>query len=80
MAFQDKFVPLPFKKGEKLTDMVEYTENLPFGSTDCAQPMLWALEERKKFDVFIVFTDCETWAGKVGSRILFLVPQRQCNT
>ncbi|KAH7680234.1 CBN-ROP-1 protein, partial [Aphelenchoides avenae] len=65
MAFQDEFVPLPFKKGDKLNDMVSYTEELPFGNTDCAQPMLWALKERKKFDVFIVFTDCETWAGQV---------------
>ncbi|KAH7703769.1 CRE-ROP-1 protein [Aphelenchoides avenae] len=64
MAFQDKFVPLPFKKGARLADMVRLTERLPFGNTDCALPMLWASEKHKKFDVFIVFTDCETWAGK----------------
>ncbi|KAH7709094.1 CBN-ROP-1 protein [Aphelenchoides avenae] len=66
MAFQDKFVPLPFKKGARLADMVRLTERLPFGNTDCALPMLWASEKHKKFDVFMVFTDCETWAGKVS--------------
>lgn len=35
------------------------------GGTDCAQPMLYAKEKNKKVDVFIVYTDCETWAGQV---------------
>lgn len=36
-----------------------------FGSTDCAQPMLWALENGVAIDTFVVITDNETWAGKV---------------
>ena len=35
------------------------------GSTDCAQPMLYAKKKKFKVDVFIVYTDNETWAGKV---------------
>lgn len=27
--------------------------------------MLWATEQQKKFDVFIVLTDNETWCGNV---------------
>ena len=36
-----------------------------FGSTDCAQPMLYALENKIPVDVFIVYTDSETWVGDV---------------
>ena len=36
-----------------------------FGSTDCAQPMIYALENRIEVDVFIVYTDSETWVGKI---------------
>ena len=35
------------------------------GGTDCAQPMIYAKKKNLKVDVFIVYTDCETWAGKV---------------
>ena len=38
---------------------------LPFGGTDCALPMLWALKHRVPVDVFVVLTDSETWAGKI---------------
>ena len=33
------------------------------GGTDCAQPMLYAKKKRLEVDVFIVYTDSETWAG-----------------
>merc|ERR1711953_547545 len=33
---------------------------LNFGATDCSLPMIYALTERKEFDVFIVYTDSET--------------------
>jgi 60 kDa SS-A/Ro ribonucleoprotein len=36
-----------------------------FGATDCALPMLDALERKQKVDAFIIFTDNETWAGEV---------------
>ena len=35
------------------------------GGTDCAQPMIYAKKKNLKVDVFIVYTDSETWAGKV---------------
>ena len=34
------------------------------GGTDCAQPMLYAKRKQLDVDVFIVYTDNETWAGK----------------
>lgn len=36
-----------------------------FGGTDCAQPMLWALENKVEIDTFAVITDSETWAGSI---------------
>jgi len=38
---------------------------LPFGGTDCALSMLYALEREREVDVFVVYTDSETWAGDV---------------
>lgn len=35
------------------------------GGTDCAQPMIYALEKKRKVDVFIVYTDCETHSGLI---------------
>jgi 60 kDa SS-A/Ro ribonucleoprotein len=39
--------------------------DLPFDATDCAQPMLYALEKKLKVDQFVVMTDSETWAGAI---------------
>ena len=39
--------------------------DLPFGGTDCAQPMLYALDRKLSVDTFIIYTDNETWAGKI---------------
>ena len=36
-----------------------------FGGTDCALPMLDAIDKRLDVDVFCVYTDNETWAGTV---------------
>jgi 60 kDa SS-A/Ro ribonucleoprotein len=35
------------------------------GGTDCALPMLWATEQGIEVDVFAVYTDNETWAGRI---------------
>ena len=65
MAFQDRFVPLGISPRERLDDVVRRTNGLPFGRTDCAQPMLYATERKLKVDVFVVYTDSETWYGQV---------------
>jgi 60 kDa SS-A/Ro ribonucleoprotein len=44
---------------------VKAVSNLPFGGTDCALPMLHALEKGLKVDAFVVYTDSETWAGTI---------------
>jgi 60 kDa SS-A/Ro ribonucleoprotein len=49
----------------RLDRVLQETEGLPFGGTDCSLPMRWALEKRVPVDTFVVYTDSETWAGKV---------------
>ena len=39
--------------------------DLPFGGTDCALPMLYAIEREREVDTFVIYTDAETWAGDV---------------
>lgn len=66
MAFEKNFLPLPFTRDWDLLKMVNHVSNMPFGPTDCSLPMQWALKYKKEFDVFVVFTDNETFYGKVS--------------
>jgi 60 kDa SS-A/Ro ribonucleoprotein len=64
-AFCHKMVPLDLSAKMRLDDVVRKTDGLPFGGTDCALPMLYALENKLKVETFVVYTDSETWAGNV---------------
>ena len=57
--------PLAFSSRQRLDDVVKATAALPFGGTDCALPMVEALRRRWLVDVFVVYTDSETWAGAI---------------
>lgn len=50
---------------QRLDDVVKSISNLPFGGTDCALPMVEAEKHRWPVDVFVVYTDSETWAGSI---------------
>lgn len=65
VAFGHEMVPLAISPSMRLDDVVRATSNLPFGATDCALPMLWALEHGVQADAFVVYTDSETWFGKM---------------
>ncbi len=58
-------VELNISPRQRLDDIVRQTTNLPFGGTDCALPMVDALEHRTPADIFVVLTDSETWAGNI---------------
>jgi 60 kDa SS-A/Ro ribonucleoprotein len=64
-AFADKMVRLNISARQRLDDVVKTVSGLPFGRTDCALPMLWALDNGVKADAFIIYTDSETWYGKI---------------
>jgi 60 kDa SS-A/Ro ribonucleoprotein len=57
--------PLTFSPRQRLDDVLRMTGDIPFGGTDCALPMVWALKNRVAADVFVVYTDSETWAGNI---------------
>ncbi len=65
VGFQDKLLPLTISPRQRLDDAIKAVSGLPFGSTDCAQPMLYAMEKKLKVDVFTIYTDSETWVGDV---------------
>jgi 60 kDa SS-A/Ro ribonucleoprotein len=57
--------PLKISRRQRLDDAIRAVSDLPFGGTDCAQPMLWARKNKVKVDTFAIYTDNETWAGDV---------------
>ena len=70
MAFSHELVPVNMRRGEDLTSLMSRTAKIPFGRTNCALPMTWAMDMYKKnpdivFDAFIIYTDNETWCGAV---------------
>lgn len=50
---------------ERLDDVIRKISGLPFGGTDCALPMIWAMENKVEADAFVILTDSETWAGNI---------------
>ncbi len=57
--------PVRVSPRQRLDDACRVVADLPFGRTDCALPMEWALEQRRSFDTFVVFTDNETYYGQI---------------
>jgi 60 kDa SS-A/Ro ribonucleoprotein len=63
MAFAHVFRPLPLSKRTRLDDALKLTLNQNFGATDCSKPMKYAMRMELEVDVFVVYTDNETWHG-----------------
>jgi 60 kDa SS-A/Ro ribonucleoprotein len=64
-GFCTRFEPLKISARSRLDDVVNYMRGLRMGGTDCAQPMVWAAQNKVEVDTFVVYTDSETWAGSV---------------
>ncbi|XP_076467424.1 RNA-binding protein RO60-like [Babylonia areolata] len=60
VAFTDFLLPLQLQKDCKLEEAVATVEGMPCGGTDCSKPMMWAIDNNKQYDVFVVYTDSET--------------------
>jgi 60 kDa SS-A/Ro ribonucleoprotein len=65
VGFSDKLVKVNISPRQRLDDVVKTLQSIPMGGTDCALPMIWALENKIKAEAFVVYTDSETWFGKV---------------
>ena len=65
VGFSTNIVPIPIHPGMDIETVMTVVDSVPMGGTDCAQPMIWAKKKKKLFDVFIIYTDCETYAGRI---------------
>lgn len=65
MGFSTTFKPLALSKRMRLDDAMNRTRGIAFGGTDCALPMVHAAKNRIPVDVFVVYTDNETWFGNI---------------
>src|SRR5690606_31980449 len=48
-----------------LSQAMKNVQKSNFGGTDCALPMVWALQNKVEIDTFVIITDNETWAGNI---------------
>ena len=64
-GFQSSLVELGITNRTRLDDARRHVNGLSFGRTDCAAPMLDALDRRMEVDTFLVYTDSETWYGTI---------------
>ena len=65
MAFAEKFQEFPIYKNDSVDSIIRRMEDLEFGATDCSLPMLYALEHKIPVDIFVIYTDDETWWGDI---------------
>lgn len=57
--------PLGITKNDSIETVLRKTQDQNFGNTDCAQPMIDALNNKIPVDVFVIYTDNETWSGNI---------------
>jgi 60 kDa SS-A/Ro ribonucleoprotein len=62
-----EMTPMTFAKNARLDAVMSLMHQLSarMGRTDCALPMLYAAQNKIEVDVFVTYTDSETWAGTV---------------
>jgi len=65
MAFAQRLIPIDITAKSRLREATEKAFRSDFGGTDCALPMLVAMENGWEVDTFITLTDSESWAGEI---------------
>ena len=65
VAFCHELVPFNVTSRDTLETVIERMSSLQYGATDCALPMIHAQKNRLPVDVFVTYTDSETWCGRV---------------
>jgi 60 kDa SS-A/Ro ribonucleoprotein len=65
-GFTDRFVDLGIQKNDTLDAVQRKTQLRNFGSTNCSMPMEYASQEGIAVDTFVVYTDNETYAGRIA--------------
>jgi len=69
--------PLKISPRQRLDDALRVIDELPMSGTDCALPMLHATEKKLEVDLFVVYTDNETWAGNIHPHQALAAYRRQ---
>lgn len=69
VGFSDSIVDLPISSRMNLESVKNVISGLPFRTTDCAAPMMHALNKGIEADVFVVYTDNETYQGSVHASV-----------
>jgi 60 kDa SS-A/Ro ribonucleoprotein len=64
-GFPTGLSPVPLSPRQRLDDVLRQVSGLPFGGTDCALPMVEARRQKWAVDLFVIYTDNETWAGNI---------------
>lgn len=64
-GFTKQFVDLGISSNMSLREVLRAISSLPFGGTDVSVPMTWATANSVPVDTFVVYTDNETWAGRM---------------
>lgn len=64
-GFAKKTFPIQITPSMSLAEIVKEFKKTPFRGTDCAGPILWAIEHNIEVDTFVIYTDSETWFGDI---------------
>jgi len=64
-AFSHELVEVNISARERLDDVLQKLQKITMGGTDCAKPMLYAINKNISADGFVVYTDSETWCGDI---------------
>lgn len=64
LGFSHQFVDLGITAKDSINDALRKVRDRNFGSTDCSLPMEYAIKEKLDVDMFCVYTDNETYAGR----------------
>lgn len=64
-GFAGAFKNLGISPDDDLAQAMRKVQSKNFGSTDCAVPMLYAMQNGIHVDTFVILTDNETWRGTV---------------
>ncbi|WP_427895150.1 TROVE domain-containing protein [Kribbella sp. GL6] len=63
--YRTALTKLAISPRQRLDDAIRAVSELPYGATDCSLPMQYAIRHRLAIDTFLVYTDNETWHGKI---------------
>jgi 60 kDa SS-A/Ro ribonucleoprotein len=64
-GFSTTFCDLGISPKQSLDEVMKRVANQNYGGTDCSLPMVYAEQHKLPVDAFYVYTDNETWAGRI---------------